>query len=154
MVMMCVFYPDNLIVFFLFLFVFSHCEKSFDFAREFLDYKISVKVVKDINEAVLHIAKYSTHHSEVIITKNADINLKLSNYRSIVRLVNEGMVIGVVTSEYLYDWEWEQFNLVEVKNDIGLGEVEFGIYLNNVSLRIVDMTNITIEKYIMNLPCF
>ena len=43
-----------------------------DFAREFLDYKISVKVVKDINEAVLHIAKYSTHHSEVIITKNAD----------------------------------------------------------------------------------
>lgn len=43
-----------------------------DFAREFLDYKISVKVVKDIDEAVLHIAKYSTHHSEVIITKNAD----------------------------------------------------------------------------------
>ena len=30
----------------------------------------------------------------------------------------------------------------------------FGIYLNTVSLRIVDMTNITIEKYIMNLPCF
>jgi len=65
------------------------------------------------------------------LTKNADINLKLSNYRSIVRLVNEGMVIGVVTSEYLYDWEWEKFNLVEVKNDIGLGEVEFGIYLNS-----------------------
>ena len=41
-----------------------------DFAREFLDYKISVKVVKDIYEAVEHIAKYSTHHSEVIITKN------------------------------------------------------------------------------------
>lgn len=65
------------------------------------------------------------------LTKNADINLKLSNYRSIVRLVNEGMVIGVVTAEYLYDWEWETFNLAEVKNDIGLGEVEFGIYLNS-----------------------
>ncbi len=43
-----------------------------DFAREFLDYKISVKVVKDIFEAVRHIEKYSTHHSEVIITENTD----------------------------------------------------------------------------------
>ena len=41
------------------------------------------------------------------------------------------MVLGVVTAEYLYDWEWEKFNLVEVKNDIGLGRVEFGIYLNS-----------------------
>ncbi|MBO7217924.1 MAG: glutamate-5-semialdehyde dehydrogenase, partial [Clostridia bacterium] len=41
-----------------------------DFAREFLDYKISVKIVKDIYEAVEHIEKYSTHHSEVIITEN------------------------------------------------------------------------------------
>ena len=43
-----------------------------DFKREFLDYKISVKVVKDINEAVEHIGKYSTHHSEVIITENTE----------------------------------------------------------------------------------
>ncbi len=46
-----------------------------DYAKEFLDYKISVKVVNNIYEAALHIAKYSTHHSEVIITrdeKNAD----------------------------------------------------------------------------------
>ncbi len=69
------------------------------------------------------------------LTKNTTINLKLSNYRSIVRLVNEGMVIGVVTSEYLYDWEWEKFNLMEVKNDIGLGKVEFGIYLNSSSFQ-------------------
>ncbi len=41
-----------------------------DFSREFLDYKISVKIVKDIYEAVEHIEKHSTHHSEVIITKN------------------------------------------------------------------------------------
>ncbi len=41
-----------------------------DFATEFLGYTISVKVVKDIAEAVEHIGKYSTHHSEVIITEN------------------------------------------------------------------------------------
>ena len=68
------------------------------------------------------------------LTQSSDIDLKLSNYRSIVRLVNEGMVIGVVTAEYLYGWEWKEFNLVEVKNNIGLGECEFGIYLNSNKL--------------------
>ncbi len=41
-----------------------------DYGREFLDYKISVKIVRDVYEAVEHIEKYSTHHSEVIITEN------------------------------------------------------------------------------------
>ena len=43
-----------------------------DFATEFLDYKISVKIVDDIDEAINHISKYSTHHSEVIITENPE----------------------------------------------------------------------------------
>lgn len=73
------------------------------------------------------------------LTQSSDIDLKLSNYRSIVRLVNDGMVIGVVTAEYLYDWEWKEFNLVEVKNNIGLGECEFGIYLNSNKFRELDL---------------
>ncbi len=46
-----------------------------DYATEFLDYIISVKVVKDLDEAIDHIAKYSSGHSETIITesfKNAE----------------------------------------------------------------------------------
>lgn len=39
-----------------------------DFATEYLDYKISVKVVKNIDEAIEHINRYSTKHSEAIIT--------------------------------------------------------------------------------------
>ena len=41
-----------------------------DYATEFLDYIISVKVVKDIDEAVAHIGKYSTGHSECIVTNS------------------------------------------------------------------------------------
>lgn len=80
------------------------------------------------------------------LTQSSDIDLKLSNYRSIVRLVNDGMVIGVVTAEYLYGWEWKEFNLVEVKNNMGLGECEFGIYLNSNKFRELDLLIDIIKK--------
>lgn len=41
-----------------------------DFDTEFLDYIMAVKVVKDVEEAVLHIAAHSTGHSEAIVTEN------------------------------------------------------------------------------------
>ena len=39
-----------------------------DYKTEYLDYKISVKVVSGIDEAIEHINRYSTKHSEAIIT--------------------------------------------------------------------------------------
>ena len=41
-----------------------------DFDTEFLSYILAVKIVDDVKEAVAHIAKHSTHHSESIITQN------------------------------------------------------------------------------------
>lgn len=41
-----------------------------DYAREFLDYILAVKVVDSVDEAIEHIAKYSTGHSESIITND------------------------------------------------------------------------------------
>ena len=40
-----------------------------DFDTEFLNYILAVKIVEDVKEAVSHIAKHSTHHSESIITQ-------------------------------------------------------------------------------------
>ncbi len=39
-----------------------------DWATEYLDYKISVKVVSNIDEAIAHISEYGTGHSEAIVT--------------------------------------------------------------------------------------
>ena len=39
-----------------------------DWATEYLDYKISVKVVENIDEAIAHISQYGTGHSEAIVT--------------------------------------------------------------------------------------
>ena len=41
-----------------------------DYAREYLGYEISVRVVENIDEAVDHIMQYSSGHSECIITEN------------------------------------------------------------------------------------
>jgi glutamate-5-semialdehyde dehydrogenase len=44
--------------------------KPEDFGREFLDYKCSVKTVSGYEEALEHIAKYSSKHSEAIISQD------------------------------------------------------------------------------------
>src|SRR5579859_3204713 len=44
--------------------------KPEDYAREFLSLKCAVKVVKDIDEALEHIDRYSTKHSEAIVSRN------------------------------------------------------------------------------------
>ena len=41
-----------------------------DYAREYLGYEISAKVVGGIDEAIEHIAKYGTGHSECIVTES------------------------------------------------------------------------------------
>ncbi|WP_346237115.1 glutamate-5-semialdehyde dehydrogenase [Niabella insulamsoli] len=44
--------------------------KTSDFGREFLSLKCAVKVVKGIDEALAHIAQFSTKHSEAIVSKD------------------------------------------------------------------------------------
>ena len=43
-----------------------------DFDTEFLDYILAVAVVDDLDSAIAHIARHSTHHSDCIVTENKD----------------------------------------------------------------------------------
>lgn len=43
-----------------------------DFATEFLDYAVSIKTVASVDEAIEHISKYSTKHSECIVTEDSN----------------------------------------------------------------------------------
>lgn len=47
-----------------------------DFGREYLDYEFSVKTVKDVDQAIDHITRYSTGHSEAILTKSYERAMK------------------------------------------------------------------------------
>ena len=44
--------------------------------NEYLDYKIGIKVIKDIDEAIKHINNFSSGHSEAIITKSYESSQK------------------------------------------------------------------------------
>ncbi len=42
-----------------------------DYGREYLDYILSIKTVDSVEEAIAHINRYGTKHSECIVTENA-----------------------------------------------------------------------------------
>ncbi|WP_299234753.1 glutamate-5-semialdehyde dehydrogenase [uncultured Bacteroides sp.] len=54
------FYPQELL----------HHATQESFGTEFLDYKMSIKTVSSIDEAINHIFKYSSKHSECIVTED------------------------------------------------------------------------------------
>lgn len=56
------FYPDELL----------HEATSEHFGTEFLDYKMSVKTVETMDEALNHISEYSSKHSEAIIAEDQE----------------------------------------------------------------------------------
>ena len=51
-----------------------------DWGMEYLDYIMSVKIVDSIDEAIEHINRYNTSHSEAIITNDYDNAQKSVSY--------------------------------------------------------------------------
>ena len=47
-----------------------------DFATEYLDYTLSIKIVDSIDEAISHINKYGSHHTDCIITESTENTAK------------------------------------------------------------------------------
>ncbi len=50
-----------------------------DWGTEYLDYVMSVKIVDSLEEAISHINKYNTSHSEAIVTRDYDVAQKFLN---------------------------------------------------------------------------
>jgi glutamate-5-semialdehyde dehydrogenase len=48
------------------------CAHDVDWATEYLDAIISIRVVPDIDAAIAHIAQYGSGHTEAIVTDDAD----------------------------------------------------------------------------------
>ncbi len=64
------------------------------------------------------------------LTLGKNLKIKNSSYKTILELASSGKALGLVTKEYIDKDDYKRLNLVEVKTSIGLGEIEFGIYIN------------------------
>lgn len=65
------------------------------------------------------------------LTPGKNLKLKNSSYNTILKLTSAGQALGLITREYIEKSDYQKFNLIEVKTSIGLGNVEFGIYINS-----------------------
>jgi glutamate-5-semialdehyde dehydrogenase len=66
-----------------------------DFAREFLDLILAVKVVDSLDEAITHVARYGTGHSEAIVTESHE------HAQSWVRRVDAAAVLVNASTRFI-----------------------------------------------------
>jgi glutamate-5-semialdehyde dehydrogenase len=100
-----------------------------DWYREYLDFVIGVKVVKDLDDAIAHVNKYSTKHSESILT---------ANFNKAMRFIRE------VDSAAVY---WNASTRFTDGNQFGLG-AEIGISTQKLHARgPMSVQHLTTTKY-------
>jgi glutamate-5-semialdehyde dehydrogenase len=100
-----------------------------DWYKEYLDFIIGVKVVQDLDEAIAHVNKYSTKHSESILT---------ANFVKAMRFIRE------VDSAAVY---WNASTRFTDGNQFGLG-AEIGISTQKLHARgPMSVQHLTTTKY-------
>ncbi|MBR1432222.1 glutamate-5-semialdehyde dehydrogenase [Ruminococcus sp.] len=103
-----------------------------EYATEFNDFVIAVKVVDDIDEAIAHIRKYSTKHSECIVTSS------LANARKFQKQVDAAAVYVNASTRFTDGGEF------------GFG-AEIGISTQKLHARgPMGLTELTTVKYLIN----
>ena len=103
-----------------------------EYATEFDDYIIAVKVVDDVDEAIAHIRKYSTKHSECIITRS------LENAQKFQKQVDAAAVYVNASTRFTDGGEF------------GFG-AEIGISTQKLHARgPMGLTELTTVKYLIN----
>jgi glutamate-5-semialdehyde dehydrogenase len=102
-----------------------------DWYTEYLDLIIGVKVVKDLGEAIAHINKYGTHHSDSILTADFD---------KAMRFIRE------IDSAAVY---WNASTRFTDGNQFGLG-AEIGISTQKLHARgPMSVQHLTTTKYVI-----
>lgn len=102
-----------------------------DWGNEYLDLIMGVKVVKNLDEAIAHINKYGTHHSDSILTANFDKALQF---------------IREVDSAAVY---WNASTRFTDGNQFGLG-AEIGISTQKLHARgPMSVQHLTTTKYVV-----
>jgi glutamate-5-semialdehyde dehydrogenase len=102
-----------------------------DWYTEYLAPKLSVKIVNDIDEAMHHINKYGSHHTDAIVSQN------YSKIRIFMAGVDSSSVMVNASTQFADGFEY------------GLG-AEIGISTDKIHVRgPVGLVGLTSQKYIV-----
>jgi glutamate-5-semialdehyde dehydrogenase len=102
-----------------------------DWKLEYLDYKLSIKIVSSLDEAIAHINKYSSKHTESIVTSN---KLAVAKFMS---LIDSGNVFWNASTRFCDGFRY------------GLG-AEVGISTNKIHARgPVGLEGLLIYKWLL-----
>ena len=98
--------------------------------------------IEDIENNIIYGPR---HYAQAVqrlkdLMQGKSLNLNNSSYNTILELASSGKALGLVTREYVTKEEYEKYNLLEVRTEIDLGKIEFGIYLN--SSRFKELNNL------------
>lgn len=103
-----------------------------DWSKEYLDYKISIKVVEDINEAIKHISLFGSNHTDCIVTDDKNAAEKFLN------AVDSSIVMHNTSTQFADGFEF------------GLG-AEIGISTNRLHARgPVGLKELTTYKWLVH----
>ncbi|MDR0672251.1 MAG: glutamate-5-semialdehyde dehydrogenase [Zoogloeaceae bacterium] len=113
------------------LFPAAHAASEDDYAREYLAPIISVKVVEGMDEAIAHINRYSSHHTDAIVTENHGFAMRF------LREVDSSSVMINASTRFADGFEY------------GLG-AEIGISTDKIHARgPVGLEGLTCQKWVV-----
>lgn len=98
--------------------------------------------IEDIENNIIYGPR---HYAQAVhrlkdLMQGKSLNINNGSYNTILELASSGKALGLVTREYITKEEYKKYNLVDVKTEIDLGRIEFGIYLN--SCRFKELNNL------------
>ncbi|MBN1206023.1 MAG: glutamate-5-semialdehyde dehydrogenase [Myxococcaceae bacterium] len=103
-----------------------------DFGREFLDLILAVRVVKDVDAALAHIARYGSEHTEAIVTQDKEVA---------ARFTREVTASGVM---------WNASTRFNDGGELGLG-AEIGISTSRLhAFGPMGLRELTSQKYVVH----
>ena len=85
---------------------------------------------KELENTTIYVPrKYAQTVTRLVnLLNNKNLNLKNSSYNTILELASKSNSIGLITREYIDSAKLEEYNLAELKTELNLEPVEFGIY--------------------------
>ena len=85
---------------------------------------------KELEDTTIYVPrKYAQTVIRLVnLLNNKNLNLKNSSYNTILELSSKSNSIGIITKEYIDSAKLEEYNLTELKTELNLEPIDFGIY--------------------------